>query len=442
MGNQKLCEIVGYSHEELLELTFQDITHPDDLNTDLAYYRRTLSNEIQTYSMEKRYIRQDASHVWVNLTVSLVHAPTGEPNYFIAVVEDISGRKLAEDALHKANQALQASLKDLANIKFALDQSSIVAITDSTGKINYVNDKFCEISKYSAAELLGQNHRIINSGYHSKEFFQKIWATISSGQVWQGEIKNRAKDGTFYWVDTTIVPFLSAEGKPYQYVAIRSDITERKQAEEQIKESLKEKEVLLKEIHHRVKNNLQIISSLLNLQSSSIEEQRILEILKACESRVASMALIHEQLYQSTDLARIDLAEYVENLTANLLNSYELHSQQVALKIDVENIFLSINTAIPCGLIINELVSNSLKYAFSSGSPGEIHIKIHVKNGNQIMLVVSDNGIGLSQDFDFQNTETLGLQLVTALTTQLRGSIKVERDNGTKFEIIFQNKDL
>ena len=214
-------------------------------------------------------------------------------------------------------------------------------------------------------------------------------------------------------------------------------IIERKQAEDKIKASLREKEVLLKEIHHRVKNNLQVISSLVDLQISDSTDAQVLQILKEIQNRIQSMALIHEELHQSEDMARINFGEYIQSLTAYLYQTYGAQLAGITLKSNVDDIFLDIDTAMPCGLIVNELVSNSLKYAFTEELRGEIRIDFHSDTDNHLTLTVSDNGVGFPQDLDFRKTKSLGLRLVVMLTEQLDGTIKLDRSDGTKFEITF-----
>ena len=221
------------------------------------------------------------------------------------------------------------------------------------------------------------------------------------------------------------------------YQRAQQEIAERKRAEEQITASLKEKELLLKEIHHRVKNNLQVISSLLSLQSQSIESQSALEIFKESQNRIRTMALIHEKLYRSRDLARVDFADYIRNLATYLVRSYRAYSGPVSLKIDADGVSLGIDAAIPCGLIVNELVSNALKHAFPDGRAGEIRIGLYPDGGRQLTLVVADDGVGFPEGLDFQNTESLGMQLVNTLANQLDGTVELHDNGGTEFKITF-----
>ncbi|MUG93406.1 GAF domain-containing protein [Scytonema sp. UIC 10036] len=222
------------------------------------------------------------------------------------------------------------------------------------------------------------------------------------------------------------------------YQQVQSELTERRRAEEQLLVSLKEKEILLKEVHHRVKNNLQTISSLLRLQSDYIKDEKALASFKDSQNRIRSMALIHEKLYQSKDLFRIDFAEYIRELATNLLRSYSARAQTVTLKIDAQDIWLNIDTAIPCGLIINELVLNSLKHAFRpKNKKPQISIAIHSINSGKFRLTISDNGVGLPKDIDFKDTESLGLQLVCTFTEQLEGTIDLDNSQGTQFIIEF-----
>jgi len=219
--------------------------------------------------------------------------------------------------------------------------------------------------------------------------------------------------------------------------AVVRDITDRKRDENRIKASLAEKEVLLQEIHHRVKNNLQVISSLLKLQSRYIQDSRVTEMLKESQNRVRSMALVHEQLYQSKDFSNIDFAEYIQNLAHNLFQAYEIHAEGVKLQTNIAPCSMNIDTAVPCGLIINELVTNSLKYAFKGQTQGTINIDFILENNSVCVLNVSDSGIGFPQDLDYRNARTLGLRLVGSLVKQIRGKIELLETTGTNFKITF-----
>lgn len=218
----------------------------------------------------------------------------------------------------------------------------------------------------------------------------------------------------------------------------QSELEKRvKERTQRLQASLEEKEVLLKEIHHRVKNNLQIISSLLYLQSKHIKNPQILSLFRESQDRIRSMALIHEKLYQSPDMVHVDFSEYIQSLTVYLVNSYEALLKHVRIRTRVEDVFLSIDKGIPCGLIVNELVTNALKYAFPNGRKGEIRIHLRRMKGNRVMLMVSDNGVGFPEGFDFQKTNTLGLQLVRNLTQQLNGCLEYLPGKGARFRIIF-----
>ena len=208
-------------------------------------------------------------------------------------------------------------------------------------------------------------------------------------------------------------------------------------SEEKIKASLKEKEVMLQEIHHRVKNNMQIILSLLRLQCSRIEDEKIRELFRDSQNRIRSMALIHEKLYRSEDFSRVDFSDYIQSIMDHLLSTYGAAGKEISYELDIKDVFLDINKAIPCGLIINELLSNSLKHAFPGNRKGKITVKMTAKEGNKFSLIMEDNGIGFPADFDFHKMDTLGMQVVTDLVKQIDGTIELDRTKGTTFIINF-----
>ncbi len=235
-----------------------------------------------------------------------------------------------------------------------------------------------------------------------------------------------------------LYPIKDNENKVIEISGIGFDITENKKNEERITQSLKEKEILLKEVHHRVKNNMQVISSILNLQSSYVKDSYALNLLKECQNRIKSMAFIHESLYQTKNFESVNFSEYIATLTKNLVHTYSINAKKVKLILTLDSLYLSLDSSIPCGLIINEIVSNSLKYAFPDNRDGIIFVTLKVEK-NIVKIEAGDNGIGIPLHIDVKQTETLGLQLVDTLVEQINGTLVLDRTKGTKFIIEFNN---
>jgi PAS domain S-box-containing protein len=290
-----------------------------------------------------------------------------------------------------------------------------------------VNPAFENLTGLKAKEIVGRTVREILPE------IEEYWIETYGKVALTGEstfFENYIKELDKYYEVTAY------RTSPNQFACIFSDITERKKVAENVKASLREKEILLKEIHHRVKNNLAVIGSILSLQSQYVNDKKALEVFQECQNRVKAMSLIHSKLYQSKDLAHIDLSFYFKELTENLFMTYQVNSEGLTIKQDIDFIKLDINTSIPLGLILNELVSNALKYAFPEGRQGVLEIGLRRENG-QMIFTVADDGVGLPEGFDLSQSSSLGLQLVNGLVRQLQGTIEVERGRGTIFKVRF-----
>jgi two-component sensor histidine kinase len=249
------------------------------------------------------------------------------------------------------------------------------------------------------------------------------------------EIRARRKDGTEFPAEASISKV--QVGGHAMFTVILRDVTDRVLTEDRIRASLREKDALLKEIHHRVKNNLQVVSSLLGLQSRVVSDPETRKMFQESQNRIHSMALLHESLYQSQSLSQINFPEYIRQLAAHLFHSYGVAADRIHLRTDLDNLLLHLDAAMPCGLIINELVSNSLKYAFPDGRKGEIRIELREYADRTARLLVADNGVGLTADVDWVNTRSLGLRLVRTLAQQLNAKIEVNSSAGMEVRLAF-----
>ena len=473
--------IFGYSSLEVIGQRTTMILAPISFEKGNEIHSLTRAgaelNSDSDQNLEFLGIRKDQTVFPVEL--SITKGEIENEVLYTGLIRDITDQKKAEKLATKYQQqlemerenlrttrdSLQARVKELSNARRAtlnilhdheemrkkseeaekrfrsLNSFSPVGIFEAhvTGKCIYTNPRWTTITGLTYEENIGEGWL---QAFHQncRETFSKEWKSkAATPEGFFREVQLANKSETSQWARSRITALRTNDGKITGYVGVLEDITENKISEDLIRASLNEKETLLREIHHRVKNNLQVISSLLNMQASSISDQATLEIFKESQNRIRSMALIHEKLYSSRDLAEIKFDDYLKNLTNYLLRTYRINVHAIELSINVESdIFLTVDTAIPCGLIINELLTNSLKYAFSDDRKGKIHISLCRDANKKYSLKVRDNGVGIPDHIKLSNSETLGLQIVATLTRQLDGEVELDRSNGTSFTIGFR----
>ncbi|MEY2194881.1 PAS domain S-box protein [Neobacillus sp. BF23-41] len=444
--NDKFEEISKYKKEEIIGQNHRIINsgyHSKEFFKDL--WRTIQAGQI--WRGEIRNKAKDGTFYWVDTTIVPFLNKKGKPVQYIAIRSDISDRK-------KAEEHLKETIKENIDIKFALDQSSIVAFTDAKGIITSVNDKFCEISKYNREELLGKDHNILNSGYHSKDFFKNLWKTIGSGNVWKGEIRNKAKDGTNYWVDTTIVPFINGQGKPYQYLAIRNDITERKKTEEVLHRQDKLAAVgqLAAGVAHEIRNPLTSMKGYAEFLQLDEKDPERMEFLSIILDEIERVNTIVEDFMvlakpKAVELEEKNVVPVIKNVVSLL--EFEARKKNVLLTFDCNHEIIQI-----------ECDENRLKQVFlnfikngieAMPNGGELHVKTIIHDNN-VQISIQDTGVGISKEklkklgepfyTTKKNGNGLGLMVSFKIIESHNGKVFVESEpnKGTTFNILLPAK--
>jgi len=449
------AELLGIEQPSTSDLEIEEIS--------IIYQFKHLESSIkQVFSLNASVRVEDelvyqGGKLWLDTLLVPLRDNLGKISQILGVARDITQLKSIEQSLRKTQGQLRQREKLL---RLTLEQAPIGIVTcDLEGNFLHFNPAFSQILGYSAQKLRQMSWENITDK-DDLQIQENHYQKLLAGEVRNFQLENfyLRQDGNKIQGIIRVALIRDAKGSPMHYVAQLEDVTERKQAEAKIQASLKEKEVLLKEIHHRVKNNLQIVSSLLDLQAEYIQEPEILEKLEDSKHRLLAMSLIHETLYQSETLAQVDFSDYVERLATNILFAQSTDYERITLDFNLEPVFLNLETAIPCGLLLNELITNSIKHAFPEPRHGKIYIELHYQskktasNENQtscqgdkigdkiedkIMLKVSDDGVGMPPNINLKETKSLGLTLIHDLTQQLRGNLAIDLSNGTEFILIF-----
>lgn len=383
--------------------------------------------------------------IWRTPFFYLLYIVAGAGSIMLAYRIRTKTLRFNQDVLKKKvedrTRELQEKNKELAKLSLvASETDNAVMIFDNKLELEWVNTGFVKLTGYTLSEIKKLKGSSLNVLSTNKEVLEHLDDCISERKSFIYESEIIHKNGKPKWASSTLTPILNDKGTLQNIVVIDTDITLRKQMEEQIRATLEEKGVLLREIHHRVKNNLQIIISLFNLQTSYVQDKNAYKALKEGQDRIKSMALIHERFYQSDGLSRLDFDDYVRRLMDHLFQSFRVNKSRILLEIKADKISLDIDTAVPCGLIINEIVSNSLKHAFEGAEKGTIRIELTETEEDKYRLLLSDDGCGFPEWFKAETADSLGIQLIQALTDQLEGNMNIETapGRGTTYIINFK----
>jgi PAS domain S-box-containing protein len=436
--NRALSTNLGYSLQELDGKSIEDLYHPETLDQIRAEADRFRETGISR-DVELGLRRKDGSRLDVSLNATAIRDQHGQVTQARAILRDITDRKRAERVREElANQQLLTEkLRERGRLfDVSLD---MVCITSIEGVFLQLNPAFSRTMGYTFDDLLATPYVSFIHPDDMEETLREMEHIGSGIPVGVYTNRFRCKDGSYRWLQWHAVP--ESDGTIY---AVARDVTHDRELLEQLRakqtalgQSLKEREVLLQEVHHRVKNNLQVISSLINLQVRQLPEGPGRTALQECRNRVAAIALIHEKLYRSKNYADVPFSDYVRSLASDVFNVSGISRDRVKLQLDVHDIPLGLDRAIPCGLLINELVSNSLKHGFPDDRGGTVRVEMRLTNDRQVMLVVADDGVGLPPSLEEKKNKSLGLVLVTTLVQQLRGKLEIIRANGAVFQVTF-----
>ncbi|MGF1493353.1 MAG: histidine kinase dimerization/phosphoacceptor domain -containing protein [Microcoleaceae cyanobacterium] len=424
----RIQDILGHSVTDFLGRSCLDLLVPQGKESYTTIIQSFLRMQQPINNLEHVCIHRSSYRIPVETSSTPLFDDQEKFQGYRGITRDISERQRVQEALLSSAATNRALINAIPDLIFRIGQEDRF--------VNYKASHQQDLLPFISEEFLGRRVDQILPEDLAQPILKSVHLAMETNQLQTFEYQLELEELRVWEFRV----FVSADD---EVMVLVRDISDRKQAEAELRMSLQEKEMLVREVHHRVKNNLQVISSIFSLQSQATDDPDVLSLLDESQDRIRSMALIHEQLYQSSGLGQINLQDYIKSLTHNLLNSYRLGCSSIDFYLDVEPIDLNLDTAIPCGLLINELVSNALKHGFVGRKSGEVMIKIHklTLEAQQLCLIVQDNGVGLPANFDIGRSSSLGFRLIRALTRQLKGELEMYNHSGAVFKITFFQLD-